>query len=383
MKKLLTWASKQRFPYEPLITIELSKSRLLHNLDQFRKLAPGRSIAPVLKSNAYGHGLFEIAGMLKDQPGIPFFVVDSYFEAVALRAHGIKTPLLIIGYTRPEMVLHSHLKKVSFTITDTQTLSDISAIKNETYIHLKIDTGMKRQGILQEEIEDAIRIIKANPKIHLEGICSHLSSADSPNQFFTRNQILKWNKIVGKFKTHFFLLSHIHLSATDGHLYNNEIIATSSRLGLGLYGIADNKGLAHSISLEPVLEMKTIVTGVKKLSKGETVGYGNTFTATADMTIATIPVGYYEGLDRRLSNKGYVLVGDKRISCPIIGRVSMNITSIDVSKVDVKIGTEVVVISHIPSDPNSIPGMAKISGDSIPYEMAVKIPPHLKRVVVE
>ncbi|MES2215887.1 MAG: alanine racemase [Patescibacteria group bacterium] len=383
MKKLLTWASKRRFPYEPLITVEISKSRLLHNLDEFRKLAPNRSIAPVLKSNAYGHGLFEIADMLKDQSGIPFFVVDSYFEAVALRAHGIKTPLLIIGYTRPEMIMHSKLKKVSFTITNFETLKAISSTKNESSIHLKIDTGMRRQGILPEEIDEAIRLIKANSKIHLDGICSHLSDADSSNQFFTRNQILKWNKIVDKFKTQFPQLHHIHLSNTDGHVFNSEIIATSSRLGLGLYGIIDNNGLEQSITPEPVLEMKTILTGIKKLRKGETIGYGNTFTATADMTVATIPVGYYEGVDRHLSNKGHMLVGEQRISCPIVGRVSMNITTIDVSKVDARIGTPVIVISNNISDPNSIPAIAKISGDSIPYEMAVKIPPHLKRVMVK
>ncbi len=383
MKKLLTWASKRRFPYEPLITIELSKSRLLHNLDEFRKLAPGRSIAPVLKSNAYGHGLFEIANILKDQAGIPFFVVDSYFEAVALRAHGIKTPLLIIGYTRPEMIVHSRLKKVSFTITNKETLQNILNTKNAIAVHLKIDTGMRRQGIPPEEIDEVIRLIKTHTHIHLEGICSHLSDADNANQFFSRNQILKWNKIVEKFKTQFSHIQHVHLSATDGHVFNNEIIATSSRLGLGLYGITDNKTLLQSLTLKPVLEMKTSITGVKKVHKGETVGYGNSYTAATDVTVATIPVGYYEGLDRHLSNKGCVLVGEQRISCPIVGRVSMNITTIDVSKVDVRIGTEVVVISHDLLDPNSIPAIAKISGDSIPYEMAVKIPPHLKRVVVK
>ena len=146
MKKLLTWASKRRFPYEPLITIEISKGCLFHNLNEFRKLAPNRSIAPVLKSNAYGHGLQEIAELLEDQAGIPFCIVDSYFEAVALRSRGIKTLLLIIGYTRPEMITDTHLKKVSFTITTIETLRDISSTNKEVSIHIKIDTGMHRQG---------------------------------------------------------------------------------------------------------------------------------------------------------------------------------------------------------------------------------------------
>jgi len=383
MKKLLTLLSRRRFPYDPLICVELSRSNLIHNLDEFRKIAPGGRVVPVLKSNAYGHGLFEIAEILQSEDGIPFFVVDSYFEAVALRSHGITTPLLIIGYSRSETILNSRLKRTAFTITSLESLREIARVRRPLNTHLKIDTGMHRQGILQEEITDAISIIRKNPNIILDGITSHLSDADNIDKAFTEKQISRWNSVVQTFKKDFSALTYIHLSATDGHKYTPSIDANVSRIGIGLYGLTDGELINPELDLKPVMEIRTIITGVKKLSKGETIGYGNTFTAPHDMIVATIPFGYFEGLDRRLSNKGSVLVGEGRVPCPIIGRISMNISSIDVSGVPGShTGTSVIVISKNVNDPNSISSMLKLLEDTITYELAVHIPSHLKRIVI-
>lgn len=382
MKSLLTWLSRRRFPYEPLIEIDISKQRLLHNLQEFRRLAPMGAVAPVLKSNAYGHGLFEVAGILKHEQSIPFFVVDSYFEAVALRARRICIPLLIIGYTRPETMLASRLKLTAFTVTSMETLEKIKHAEHPVRIHLKIDTGMHRQGILPEEADAAISLLQENSSLMLEGICSHLCDADNADPSFTEGQINTWNKLVRKFKAAFPSVKYMHLSATDGHLFSSGIDANVSRLGIGLYGLSENNALNEKLDLHPVLSLRTIITDIKKLKVGETVGYGNTFKADRDMTIATIPVGYFEGLDRRLSDKGMVQVGTERIPCRIIGRVSMNISSIDISSVvGAKVGDEVVVISAETAHPNSFAAMAKLCG-SITYEGAVKIPGHLKRKVV-
>lgn len=383
MKKLLTWLSKRRFPYEPLIGISVSKERILHNLEEFRKLAPERRIAPVLKSNAYGHGLYEVAQLL-EQSGlsIPFFIVDSYFEAIALRSQGIHTPLLIIGYTRPETILSSRLKNTAFTITNFETLASIASADQTILLHLKVDTGMRRQGLVHEELDDAIEIFKKNKALVLQGLCSHLADADNLDQTFTQKQIVAWNETVQKFLTEFPDIKYKHLSATDGHNFHEQINANVSRLGIGLYGITDNNTLTRALDLQPALEMTTIVSGIKKIKRGEVVGYGKTFTATEDMTIATIPVGYFEGLDRLLSNKGSVQVGPMRTVCPIIGRISMNITTIDVTHVNAQIGSPVVVISNNRTDPNSIQGIVKASDGRIPYEVVVRIPAHLKRVVV-
>ena len=405
MRNFLTWLSRRRFPYEPLISVEISKSRLLHNLDEFKKLSPPGGIAPVLKSNAYGHGLIEVAKILEwsGQP-IPFFIVDSYFEAIALRAKHIRTPILVIGYTRPETILNARLKNVSFAVTSLETLRALARDipppplpeggqlsislpflrpQCKSRIHLKIDTGMRRQGILPDEIGQAIDLISGDPELCLEGICSHLSDADNADESFTDAQIHIWNKAVKQFKQAFPRLKYWHLANSDGHRFTSDADANVSRLGIGLYGLSENRAFVKELDLKPVMEMKTVVTDVKKLKAGETVGYGNTFKAVNDMTIATIPAGYYEGIDRRLSNSGTILVGLERIPCPIIGRVSMNITSIDVSKVkDPKIGDVAIIISNDANDQNSFASIAKLCG-TITYEGAVKIPAQLKREVID
>ena len=392
----LTWLSRRRFPYEPLINIEISRSALINNLNEFRKLAPHHSIAPVLKSNAYGHGLLEVATILEryrhtlrsarstDGHGtIPFFVIDSYFEAVALRSAGIKTPLLVIGFSKPETILSSHLNNVAFTIGSIEALQGLEDTEHPIAIHLKIDTGMHRHGIKSEEIHAAIELIAENTNIVLQGVCSHLSDSDNDDPSFTEGQINIWNKAVSHFKNEFPSLKYTHLSATYGHRYTADIDANVSRLGIGLYGLVDGSQFPEKLNLKPVLKMKTIIATTKKIHRDDSVGYSGTFTANSDMTIATIPVGYYEGVDRRLSNRGSVGVGKNDVECNIIGNVSMNITSIDVSHVpDVKQGMEVTVFSNNMSNANSIVSLAK-KGGLLTYEIAVHIPAQLRRVVVE
>ncbi len=397
MRRLLNWLSRKRFPYEPLIAVSISRERLLHNLQEFRKLIPHGYVAPVLKSNAYGHGLFEVADILRHDKRIPFIAVDSYFEAVALRARGIKTPLLIIGYTRPRTIMESSIKRTSFTITNIDTLRAIKNIASVVHVHIKIDTGMHRQGILMDEVRYAIELLEKNPCIRLEGICTHFSDADNADESFTEAQVVHWNDVVAEFKTAFPNIWYIHAAATDGSRFSDDIRGNVIRLGIGLYGLSENPVLNKKLDLRPVLKMTTIITGLKTLLPGETVGYGNTFKADREMCIATIPVGYYEGLDRRLSNKGAVQViiqnhakldasGGSEVICPIIGRVSMNITTIDASTVPgvcgLKLGMSVTVVSDSKDDPNSILAHAKNCG-TIAYEIAVKIPQQLKRVIVK
>jgi alanine racemase len=180
----------------------------------------------------------------------------------------------------------------------------------------------------------------------------------------------------------------LHASATDGHRFAKKIDANVSRLGIGLYGLSDDIEFSRKMNLQPVLQMKTIVTGTKMLRAGETTGYGNIFTAWRDTTIATIPVGYFEGLNRKLSNNGSVIAlteNDLRVQCPIVGRVSMNITTIEIPNAGkenpIRVGTKIIAISDVATDANSIASIAKKAG-TISYEIAVHIPSGLKRIVV-
>lgn len=389
MRRLLSWLSRKRFPYEPLIHIGISRSRLLHNLHQFQTLAPNGVVAPVLKSNAYGHGLLEIARALESEPNIPFFVVDSYFEAVALRAKNVKKPLLVIGYTRPETIAESRLKHVAFTITTIETLRALKDTKKAIPFHIKIDTGFHRQGIDPHEIPEAVEIVQTNPRIRLEGICTHLPDADNSDQKFTEQQLQRWSTIAAEFEKHFPGINYIHGCNTEGSRLSSTTHDTVVRVGIGLYGLCETPQITAKLDLQPVLNMGTIITSLRTVRAGDTIGYSRTFVAKKDMKVATIPVGYFEGLDRRLSSGPentpcvYFQVGARNIACPVVGRISMNITSIDVSAVpDVAVGTPVIVISNTSSDPNSIHSFAKACG-TIDYESVVRIPTHLKREVVE
>ena len=373
MKKWLKKALKTRNPHPSLITVYLSQKALIHNLEVFRKQAPGGAVAPVLKSNAYGHGLVQIAEMMSKEK-IPFIVIDSYFEARTLRNEGVTTPLLVIGYSLPEDIFANRLKDISFTITNLDSLKEISErARKSISLHLKIDTGMHRQGILPSEKETAVQLIKKNPYLKLEGICSHLAEAGNVDTTFTEKQIAEWNSLVTFFKKEFATLRYWHIANTDGHAHTNAL-ANITRLGIGLYGIHGSN------ELRPVMRIETIITSLRTIHAGKSVGYDRTFVAEKEMKVATIPFGYYEGSDRRLSNTGYVKISD--IYCPIVGRVSMNITSIDVSDIpNIKIGDKVTVVSNVRADKNSFEGIAHAAG-TISYEMAVRISPLLKRIVI-
>ena len=368
---------KKRFSrYSPLIEVLISKENLLHNFREFKNKYPKLEFAPVLKSNAYGHGLKETAEILSNEKK-PFLAVDSLFEARALRNAGVSDRILIIGYFRPKEINY-RLKKISYLVTSFEQLELLNKkIRRNTNIHLKIDTGMHRQGIDYSEAGKAIKIIKDNKKINLEGVCSHFADAENKNSEFTLKQIKKWNSIVDKFKKEFDSIKYFHLSATPGMRYSDKISANMVRLGIGLYGF--KQGLGDDFNLKPVLSIKTIITSIRNFNAGDHIGYGITFQADKNMKTATIPFGYFEGLDRQLSNKGFVKVKDK--FCPIIGQINMNITSLDVSNVpDVAVGDEVIVISDDPQDKNSVSKMAKLC-NTIPYVILINIPSHLKRII--
>ncbi len=370
-----------RFRYEPLIIIVIHRDRILHNLRQFQVVNPGVVIAPVLKSNAYGHGLVQVAKILDDQ-SLHFLCIDSYVEALILRNEGVRTPLLILGYTPLPNILRSTLKNMSFGITSLAELQRLSlARRRPVVIHLKIDTGMHRQGILLEELGEALHVIAQNKQIALEGVYSHLADADTPASAHTKTQIERWNAAVrvvrekhppGNSNVRFF-----HLSNTAGSHYSREIDANLMRLGIGLYGV--NTSQNQDLDLKPVLEMKTRITSVRTVKPGESVGYHGTFKAKKEVTIATIPVGYAEGIDRRLSNCGTATVAG--VSCPYVGRINMNMTSLDVSRVPhPQIDDEVLVVSAERGAPNSVENMAKLCG-TIPYELFIRLPAQIRRIV--
>ena len=374
---------KKRFSrHQALVEVLVSKRNLLHNLCEYKRAFPKLQFAPVLKSNAYGHGLLEVAEIL-DSQNCPFFMVDSIYEALALKQDGIKTKILVAGYTHPENLKNAVTKNVSYTITSLAELQEISKLlKSKKNFHLKIDTGMHRQGILPEEIRNAVEIIKSCKFINLEGLLSHLADADGRDLKFTESQTSEWQRVIKIFQNEFQEIKFFHLANSAGAFFSNGIFANVARLGGGLYGIDAAPNSKHlELDLKPALEIRSCVSSIRSVEANEFIGYNLTYRTLKKMKLATVPLGYFEGVDRRLSNIGKFKINEN--FCEIAGRVSMNITSIDVTNLPkVQMGDPVTIISRKKDDPNSVENIARqINTD--PREILVHIAQHLRRVVVD
>ncbi len=378
MKNLIKIFGKYKRKYKFLVKVNINQANLIHNFNYFKNLNKGLKVAPVLKSNAYGHDLVNIAKIL--EPVISEFIcVDSYYEALILRNYGVNSKLLILGYTITENIFKNKFKNVVFTISDIKQLFEILAnISKKIEFHIKINTGMNRQGFDINIVDEVICKIVNNKKIVLSGVYSHLADADSESVDFTNKQIDAWHEIVEMIKNKIPSVEYFHLAGTEGSLNTKikPIKANICRIGLGLFGYSVNS----CFDLKPVLSMNTIVTSIKQVKRGDKIGYNGIYEVKEDMKIATIPVGYYEGLDRRLSGKGCVYINNKK--CLILGKISMNMATIDVSDLlDIKTGDKVEVIGENKGKMNSIESMANIS-HTIPYDILVKIPSNLRRKVV-
>lgn len=376
LRSLIRTIRRRFSKHEPLVTVRISKSRLLNNFHAYETAHPDMRIAPVLKSNAYGHGLVEVASVL-DSENIAFFVLDSLHEALALRHAGIRSPLLVIGYTPVQNMIRVRAKNIAFTITSLSQLEELAHTNTPARIHVKLDTGMHRQGLPEEEWARAQTTLRTHPHILLEGVCSHFADADNADETFTHTQKTAWERAVALWKQYDPAIPFFHIAATSGVRFADTKTSTVLRVGLGLYGI--DAAPASTLKLQPLLQLETVLSSVKDLHPGEMVGYNTTFRAEKEMKIATIPMGYFEGIDRRLSNKGIVTV--RGVPCPIIGRVSMNITTVDVSNVpDAVRGDAVIILSNNPEDPNSVEKIAR-TASTIPWEILVHIPQHLRRTL--
>lgn len=364
--------------YFPLNKIEINKDNLYFNYQYLSQMNPSLRIAPVLKSNAYGHGLVQIAKLL-DNIDAPFLCVDSIYEAYELLKKGLKTKILVMGYVEPQNLKVKHLP-FSYAVFNTDQLSVINQYQKNAGIHIKFDSGMSRLGVTFEELPEFISTIKQYNNITIEGFMSHFAESEFSNSTLTKLQIANFKNALNLLKESNISPRWIHFANSEGILNNKNLELSKytniGRTGLALYGI----GLSNDLKdLQPVLKLTTKIIQIKSLKKGDKVGYNGTFTAKENMTIAILPIGYNDGVDRRLSNKGIMIINKQQ--CPIIGNISMNISTINISNVsNPYVGQEVIVYSNEKNDPNTIYKSAKICG-TIPYELLVHLSPTTRREI--
>jgi alanine racemase len=369
-------------PSKHLLRIEISADALRHNIGRFRTLYPYHHLAAVLKSNAYGHGLKEIGRFLDKQEGVECFVVDSIIEAQTLRDVGTRKPIIILGYvSRAALKSLEKIKKAIFVVNSKEQAELLQVLIDfKLQVHLKVDTGMNRQGIGVSELPHVINVLRSNKKILIGGMLSHLADADGPSGAATQEQIRRWKialqmykKLVPKSSRHIF-----HFAATAGARHLSTAESNLIRAGIGLYGFDMTQD--KQLKVKPALSFWAKIVNIKEVKAGEKIGYNFTFTASKDMKIAVIPCGYYEGVPRSLSNKGKFYFNGN--SLPILGRVSMNLTVVDISdvKVPIHLEDEVEVYSTDARKDNSVENVAKLC-DTIPYEILVRLAPTIKRTI--
>lgn len=376
LQKLKTFLGRT---YTPLNKIEISSLFLLHNYNYLSNLSPAIKVAPVLKSNAYGHGIEPMA-KLCDRLGAPFLCVDSIYEGYELLKAGVRTPILIMGYIDPQNL---KVKKLpfSYAVYSKEQLEAINTYQKGAGIHIKFDSGMHRLGVTFEEFSDFLHTIKTYKHVRIEGFMSHFAESEHPESDLTKLQISNIRKALDTAANEGINFPWRHIANSGGLLNHAKLnlgtISNMARTGLALYGI-DSRGEGNN-TLKPLLRLTTKIVQIKYLKAGDKVGYNGTFIAKRDTTLAILPIGYYDGVDRRLSNKGSMLV-DGQV-CPILGRVSMNITTIDVSAVEKPfVGQEVLIYSDDPKDDNSIQQSAK-TADTIPYDLLVHLAASTRREV--
>lgn len=362
--------------YTPLNKITVFHQTILQNYHFLSSVNKGVKIAPVLKSNAYGHGITQIAKIL-DPVHPPFFCVDSLHEGYQLLKAHIISPVLIMGYINYKNL---QIKKLpfSYAIYDLELVKTINKYQPNAGIHLFIDTGMHREGIRIEDLTSFIKQLKNFSNVKIEGLMSHLAAPDSTQNKLTQKQIKNFESAQKILKESGINPKWIHVAASGGLLNfkNNKFIGNMARTGKSLYGITTETGN----SLKPTLQLTTTLAQIKKLNKGESVGYDFTFTAKKDMIIGILPIGYNDGVDRRLSNKGVVLINNTY--SPIIGRISMNITTIDLSKVkNPFINQEVTVYSNNRYHKNSFVNAAKTC-NTLPHELLVHLSESIRRDLI-
>ncbi len=364
--------------YHHLNKITISKEAILHNHQLLQKLQPNSKICPVLKSNAYGHGLKLVAPIF-DSLNCPFLIVDSLYEAYELYKLKLKTPILIMGYTNP---INFSVKKLPFHIAvfDLETAKVLNKYQPHCPIHIFVDTGMNREGVSLDELPKFLANLKDLKNLQVEGLCSHFADAESENLDFTKLQIENYKRGLEIVQSFGFNPKWRHISASAGGTKIKDDIFNMARVGILHYGVTSSEEIGLKESFKPALEFSSTLAQIKPIKKGNFVGYGCTYKAEKDMVLGLLPAGYYEGVDRRLSNKGFVKI--KNTLCPIIGRVSMNMTTIDISQVkDPKIGDKVIIFSADPQDKNSVVNSAKIA-QTIPYDLMVHLAESVRRELI-
>ncbi len=365
---------------------EIDMRALIHNFKLIKESCGDSEIMCVVKADAYGHSAKAVATALS-RAGAHRFAVSNIEEAMQLREYGIKEPILILGYTPATLAKVLCENSIEQSIFSPEYAKKLSAealkTNSRVKVHLKFDSGMGRIGfdirnVRMEGIDEAISALRL-PGLIFEGAFTHFAVCDSEkpsDKRFTHQQYNRFIEALDILKQNGFVPKYRHCCNSAGVCVQKEMHMDICRPGIILYGLLPSEELDKHKNLMPVMTVKSVVSMVKTIHKGDTVSYGRTFTAKRDMRVATVTAGYADGYPRRLSGKGYVIING--MAAPIIGRICMDQMVIDITGIhDVCEGDEVILFGkQLP-----VEKLADICG-TISYEIICGISPRVPRVII-
>lgn len=362
--------------------LEINQHNIIHNLKQFRRLiGPNKLLMPVVKSNAYGHDIIQIAKLIEKSKLADKICVVNSQEALLLQKNNIHSPILILSYWELGDIKKLFSKKntnIEIVIYSLEQIKLLKSLNKKIKIHLKVDTGTCRLGFLIKDIIKTFKIIKQSKNLQIVGVFTHFANSEEDNAF-TREQ----NEKLSTLKNYFDeqgLKSKYHAACSAAVLSNKKNIFDGIRLGLSLYGYWPSE---HSqkiakkqypwLKLKSALTWKTKIIQIKNIPANSFIGYGCSYKTKEKIKLAVLPIGYNEGYDRGLSNCGEVYIKNKR--CSVVGRVCMNLTMVDVSKIkNIEVNDEVELIGK-----NITPEETAAKLGTINYEVTTRINPLLPR----
>jgi len=344
---------------------EIDREAFSRNVDSIAKRLPrGSQLIAVLKGDAYGHGAVELAKLCTPDR-VAMIATALLEESLELRRAGIELPLLVLGPLTETQIRIALDQRITMGVVGPEELELVCRVARDrdVAIHLKLDTGMGRMGVTESELPRVVEMIRSTPRLRVEALYTHFANADDSSDTLTDVQIEKFHAMSAAIRAQ---RHHLANSAATmrGLIEPGDLV----RVGIALFG-AEVVGSR----LDPVLRWRTEIMRLKDLPSGHGIGYGTTFHTLRPSRIATLPIGYADGYDRNLSNNGYVLVRGRR--APVVGRVSMDLLTIDVTDIpDARYGDEVILLG----DEISVDELAKRAG-TISYELFCRISKRVPR----
>lgn len=363
---------------------EVDLSCLASNVREFRRLLPSTvRIMAVIKADGYGHGAYEVSRVALKE-GALMLGVASLEEGLELRRKGISSPILILGYTDPRqnfLLIKNDLTPTVFHWEAAISLSEQArALGKKVPVHVKVDTGMSRLGLHEPaDILSFLEKLSELAGIRLEGLFTHFATADEKEKSYLHQQLQRFNEVIRESEKKGIHIPFKHAANSAAAIDFPESHLDMVRIGIGLYGCYPSEEVCvEKIKLCPVLSLKSRIVLLKKISAGTPVSYGRTFKTATETLVAVVPIGYGDGYSRQLSNKGVMLVRGREV--PVVGRVCMDLTMLDVGSVPgVQEGDEVVVYGKQGSKEIAVDRVARQLG-TISYELFCTISNRVPRI---